>query len=69
MSRNKQYAMVLDKNTGVYYGAEIDVVLIDSVGDALIKIKGDNKLLTIKASNIFDDMYTLYLKLQLANKD
>lgn len=69
-NNNYQYAMLLDKNSGVYYGVEIDqIVLIDDFGDCLIKVKHDGRLHPINLRDIFDDSYTLYLKLQLANKD
>lgn len=62
--------MLLDKNAGIYYGVEVEqVVLIDDFGDCLIKIKHDGRLHAINMRDLFDDSYTLYLKLQLANKD
>lgn len=70
MSKNKQYAMLLDHNAGVYYGAEIkEVVLIDLNGNALVKLKGRNEFRIVHIRNIFDDAYTMYLKMQVANKD
>jgi hypothetical protein len=70
IGKNKYYAMVLDNNAGVYYGAEIkEIVLIDVNGDALVKLNNSGDLRIINIKNIFDNMYTLYLKLQIANKN
>lgn len=70
-NNNSQYAMILDLNAGRYYPAKItQVVLIDEHERCLIKIENDpNSLYLVKLSDIYDDMYTLLLKIQCANKD
>lgn len=69
INQNKSYAIVLDNNTGNYYGTKLnDIILIDDYDNCLVEIENGKRVI-VPMRNIYDKCYDMYVALSIANQD
>lgn len=69
INRCNLYAIILDYNTGNYYGAQIkDMILIDDYDNCLVEIVNGKRVI-VPMRNIYDKCCDMYVALSIANQD